>query len=80
MLVSLNSSALAATPVQPTSLKDDQRESQVISYRSWKNASEKIVNDYLGGPNPEGCQRASQAMLQMRKIDLATVKRAYEGV
>ncbi len=46
---------------------------------SWQVVASEM-NDYLGGPNPEGCQRATQAMLQMKKIDLATMKRAYEGV
>jgi predicted 3-demethylubiquinone-9 3-methyltransferase (glyoxalase superfamily) len=35
---------------------------------------------YLGGADPEGRQRATQAMLQMKKIDLAAMKSAYEGV
>ena len=34
---------------------------------------------YLGGSDPEGAQRATQAMLQMKKIDLAKMKSAYEG-
>ena len=34
---------------------------------------------YLGGPDTEGRQRATQAMLQMKKIDLAAMKNAYEG-
>jgi predicted 3-demethylubiquinone-9 3-methyltransferase (glyoxalase superfamily) len=34
---------------------------------------------YLGGSDSEGSQRATQAMLQMKKIDLATMKNAYEG-
>lgn len=46
---------------------------------SWQVVSSEM-NDYLGGPDPEGCQRASQAMLEMTKIDLAAMKRAYEGI
>ena len=34
---------------------------------------------YLGGPDSEGSQRATQAMLGMKKIDLAVMKKAYEG-
>jgi predicted 3-demethylubiquinone-9 3-methyltransferase (glyoxalase superfamily) len=37
------------------------------------------MGQYLGGPDPEGRQRATQAMLQMKKIDLAAMKSAYEG-
>jgi len=34
---------------------------------------------YLGGPDRAGAQRAMQAMLQMVKLDIAGLKRAYEG-
>ncbi len=34
---------------------------------------------YLGGADAEGRQRATQAMLAMKKIDLAVMKKAYEG-
>jgi predicted 3-demethylubiquinone-9 3-methyltransferase (glyoxalase superfamily) len=34
---------------------------------------------YLGGQDAEGRQRATQAMLAMKKIDLAAMKNAYEG-
>ena len=34
---------------------------------------------WLGGSDPEGAQRATQAMLGMRKIDLAAMQAAYEG-
>jgi predicted 3-demethylubiquinone-9 3-methyltransferase (glyoxalase superfamily) len=34
---------------------------------------------YLGGPDVEGRQRATQAMLAMKKVDLAVMKKAYEG-
>jgi predicted 3-demethylubiquinone-9 3-methyltransferase (glyoxalase superfamily) len=43
---------------------------------SWQVTS-PIMNTYLGGPDPEGAQRATQAMLKMRKIDLAEMERAY---
>jgi predicted 3-demethylubiquinone-9 3-methyltransferase (glyoxalase superfamily) len=34
---------------------------------------------YLGGSDPEGAGRATQAMLQMKKIDLAAMEKAYNG-
>jgi predicted 3-demethylubiquinone-9 3-methyltransferase (glyoxalase superfamily) len=34
---------------------------------------------YLGGPDRAGAQRAMQAMLSMVKLDIAALKRAYEG-
>lgn len=45
---------------------------------SWQVVSSEM-NDYLSGPDPEGSKRATQAMLEMTKIDLAKMKRAYEG-
>jgi hypothetical protein len=35
------------------------------------------MNDWLGGSDSEGAQRATQAMLGMRKIDLAAMEAAY---
>ena len=43
---------------------------------SWQVISSEM-NDYLGGPDAAGAQRATQAMLGMRKIDLAAMKAAY---
>lgn len=37
------------------------------------------AGDYLGGPDPEGCARAMEAMLRMGKLDLEELRRAYEG-
>jgi len=37
------------------------------------------MGEYLGGPDAEGRLRATQAMLEMKKIDLAAMKKAYEG-
>jgi predicted 3-demethylubiquinone-9 3-methyltransferase (glyoxalase superfamily) len=34
----------------------------------------------LGGPDREGAERAMKAMLDMKKIDIAELERAYEGV
>ncbi len=45
---------------------------------SWQVTSPEMGR-YLGGSDPEGAQRATQAMLQMRKIDLATMEKAYLG-
>ena len=35
--------------------------------------------DYVGGPDPEKARRAMQAMLKMKKLDIAELKRAYDG-
>jgi predicted 3-demethylubiquinone-9 3-methyltransferase (glyoxalase superfamily) len=45
---------------------------------SWQVTSPEMMN-YLGGPDAQGAQRATQAMLGMKKIDLAEMKRAYES-
>ena len=37
------------------------------------------MTDYIGGPDPEGAARAMQAMQQMVKLDVAAMRRAYEG-
>ena len=37
------------------------------------------MREIMGGNNPEGSQRAMQAMLKMKKLDLETLRRAYEG-
>jgi predicted 3-demethylubiquinone-9 3-methyltransferase (glyoxalase superfamily) len=39
----------------------------------------KDLSQYLGGPAPEKSQRAMKAMLQMKKIDIGAIKRAYDG-
>ncbi|MFF2841711.1 VOC family protein [Paenarthrobacter sp. NPDC057981] len=33
----------------------------------------------LNGPDPAGSQRAMEAMLKMRKLDLAVLQKAYDG-
>ena len=45
---------------------------------SWQVTSPEMMN-YLGGADAQGAQRATQAMLGMKKIDLAAMKRAYEN-
>ncbi len=37
------------------------------------------VLKYLGGPDKAGAQRANAAMMQMKKLDIAKLKQAYEG-
>jgi predicted 3-demethylubiquinone-9 3-methyltransferase (glyoxalase superfamily) len=43
---------------------------------SWQVTS-PIMNDFLAGADAAGSQRATAAMLQMKKIDLAAMERAY---
>jgi predicted 3-demethylubiquinone-9 3-methyltransferase (glyoxalase superfamily) len=38
-----------------------------------------VLPQLLGGPDPAGAQRVMHALLQMVKIDVAGLKRAYEG-
>ena len=45
---------------------------------SWQVVSSEM-GSYLGGPDEEGRQRATQAMLAMKKIDLAAMENAYLG-
>ena len=45
---------------------------------SWQVTSPEM-NKYLGGSDPAGAQRATQAMLSMKKIDLQAMKLAYES-
>lgn len=64
-------------------LADGGRESQCGWLKdkfgvSWQVTSAEMMN-YLGGADGEGAQRATQAMLGMKKIDLAAMKRAYEN-
>lgn len=33
----------------------------------------------VGGPDPEGSRRAMQAMMQMKKLDIAALEKAYRG-
>ena len=45
---------------------------------SWQVTSPEMMK-YLGGPDSEGAQRATKAMLEMKKIDLAAMEKAYLG-
>jgi len=45
---------------------------------SWQVTSPEMMK-YLGGSNSEGSQRATKAMLGMKKIVLEDMKKAYEG-
>jgi predicted 3-demethylubiquinone-9 3-methyltransferase (glyoxalase superfamily) len=45
---------------------------------SWQVISPEM-NFYLSGPDPKGAQRATQAMLAMKKIDLAAMRKAYSA-
>ena len=39
----------------------------------------KALGELMGDPDPVKAQRVTQAMLQMRKIDVAELQRAYNG-
>ncbi len=45
---------------------------------SWQIIPDRM-GELLGDPDPERAQRAMQAMLQMRKIDVAALERAADG-
>jgi predicted 3-demethylubiquinone-9 3-methyltransferase (glyoxalase superfamily) len=45
---------------------------------SWQVTSPEMMN-YLGGPDSQGSQRATKAMLEMKKIDLSVMQKAYLG-
>lgn len=45
---------------------------------SWQITSPEMMK-YLGGPDPDGSKRATEAMMRMRKIDLQIMKDAYFG-
>jgi len=38
-----------------------------------------VLPELLGGPDRAGAERAMQAMLQMVKLDIAALQRAYDG-
>ena len=45
---------------------------------SWQVTAPQM-GQYLGGPDPAGAKAATEAMLQMRKIDLEAIRIAYES-
>lgn len=45
---------------------------------SWQIVPRAML-DYLGGSDAAGRQRAMQAMMKMVKLDVASLKKAYEG-
>lgn len=45
---------------------------------SWQVVPVQLL-DLLGDPDPARAQRATQAMLQMRKLDIAALQRAADG-
>jgi predicted 3-demethylubiquinone-9 3-methyltransferase (glyoxalase superfamily) len=44
------------------------------------NVVPRGIGDYVGGDDEAGATRAMQAMLQMDKLDIDELRRAYEGV
>ena len=46
---------------------------------SWQVTSTEMMK-YLGGSDPQGAERATQAMIKMKKIDLEIMRKAYEGI
>ncbi len=45
---------------------------------SWQVVPTALI-DMLGDPDPAKARRVTEAMLQMKKIDIATLKRAYDA-
>jgi predicted 3-demethylubiquinone-9 3-methyltransferase (glyoxalase superfamily) len=45
----------------------------------WWQVVPRQMGDYVGGPDPDGARRAMEAMLAMRKLDVAALRAAYEG-
>lgn len=45
---------------------------------SWQVVS-PVMDEYLGGSDPEGARRATEAMLGMKKIKLKDMENAYFG-
>ena len=46
---------------------------------SWQVVPRQMA-EYLTGPDAAGAQRAMEAMLQMKKLDVEKLREAYEGV
>jgi len=45
----------------------------------WWQIVPKQLGDYIAGPDPVKAQRGMQAMLQMHKLIIADLKKAYDG-
>ena len=45
---------------------------------SWQIVPDALI-EYMTDPDPAKAQRTMQAMLQMKKLDIAALKRAYDG-
>ncbi|MFN2498862.1 MAG: VOC family protein [Pyrinomonadaceae bacterium] len=45
---------------------------------SWQ-ITPRVLIEMLGDKDPQKAQRVMEALLQMKKIDIATLKRAYDG-
>ena len=45
---------------------------------SWQ-ITPRVLIEMIGDKDPQKAQRVMEGMLQMKKIDIATLKRAYEG-
>lgn len=45
---------------------------------SWQ-ITPRVLIEMIGDKDPQKAQRVMEAMLQMKKIDIATLKRAYDG-
>jgi predicted 3-demethylubiquinone-9 3-methyltransferase (glyoxalase superfamily) len=45
---------------------------------SWQVVPRRL-HELLGGPDADGARRATDAMLQMQKLDVAALEAAYEG-
>lgn len=45
---------------------------------SWQIVPDAL-GEVLGGPDPDGANRAMEAMLQMKKLDVARLRAAYAG-
>jgi predicted 3-demethylubiquinone-9 3-methyltransferase (glyoxalase superfamily) len=45
---------------------------------SWQ-ITPRVLIEMIGDKDPQKAQRVMEAMLQMKKIDIATLKQAYEG-
>jgi predicted 3-demethylubiquinone-9 3-methyltransferase (glyoxalase superfamily) len=46
----------------------------------WWQIIPTALGQYMNDPDPAKAQRVTQAMLKMRKIDIAGLKQAYDGV